>query len=258
MALVIEFSGISCSGKSTALEAIFNTVNKTSFLNSEDVITACLINSIKLFPFAKKIGSSKIYKVVFLFVVHLTNVLKYSRFYFLCMRQILKADNSIKASRSFYFKIGKYFLLKKANEKTILMDEGPVQMLSSLFVQDHDIDKVEEEALVKIINIMPLPDEIIFGPHQPAMLFVDRILSRGHHRVTGKCHKSGNIQDVIYTDDEVEIRAKYFISRSIYLQKKIMSFVSKKTSITCLNDIDGWGSIIEKYTLNHLNEIYHL
>jgi hypothetical protein len=249
VALIIEFSGISCSGKSTALESIFNKTNETSYLNSEAVITARLINSIKLFPYSTKVGSTKIYKIAFLFAVHLINVLKYSQFYFLCMRQILKADNSIKASRSFYFKIGKYFLLKKANEKTILMDEGPVQMLSSLFVQDHDIDKAEEEVLVKIINVMPLPDEIVFGPHQPAMLFVDRILSRGHHRVTGKCHKSGNIRNVIYTDDEVEIRAKYFIRRSIYLQKKIMSFVSKKTSITCLDDIDGWDSIIEKYTL---------
>jgi len=247
VALVVEFAGISCSGKSTALTAIFSKTANISVVDSEDVIRKYLEKKTRCLPFFRYFQSNNIIKVVFLLAVHFKYVFKYAQFYNLCMKQILKTDNIIKSFRSFFFKVGKYFLLKKTNEEKILMDEGPVQMLFALFVQARDLDKKSMEALNNIINVMPLPDEVVFGPDQPESLFVERILSRGHHRVTGKCHKSGKLTSEIFSEEEKEIRAREFTVRSIDLQRLIVSAVSDKVSIYCLESTEDWDNVVEKY-----------
>ena len=113
MAIVVEFAGIPCSGKSTALRSLFNKSFTVSAIDAEMALNRYYTDNICLYPIIKQMRLDSLIKSIILLLIHAKYVFIYREFYCLCLRGILICNSRVKTLRSFFFKIGKYFLLKK-------------------------------------------------------------------------------------------------------------------------------------------------
>lgn len=241
--IIIEFAGVSCCGKSTAFSTIFKQPIPTDVSSAEHVLKTYYVSLTKKIFFVDITTPAPIYKAIVLTWIHLSNVARYPKFYRLCITAIMQQNQKLKAFNSFFFKVGKSLLLRKINKGVTLVDEGIIQLLFSLFVQpsahinkpDHELNKIME--LNKFIEHAPLPDEVIFGPIAPQQQIVDRMINRGHHRVT-----TG-----FYTSKDLTARVNDFTEQSINLQLKITKQLNGRLIINTLSDTDQWGKIINRF-----------
>jgi hypothetical protein len=252
MAVVIEIAGISCSGKSTAMQyfkekaCCNNTIEAEAYLGGyyKSIANGLLLKD--------TIVKRPIFKVIVVAIEHLKNIFNYRQFYFVCLLRIIRNEGKVKALRSFFFKIGKYYIFKKANVVQIIMDEGPVQMLFALFVNRNAMDDKQAYEVKTLVKCMPMADKVIFGPSSPEELFVSRMMKRGHHRVTGSRHRVTESREIIsdlnkvtLCESEMRKRALLFIDKSVQLQKIIFQEVKNRTKVSCLSDVSEWNKVVD-------------
>lgn len=239
--VIIEFAGVSCCGKSTAFSSIFMEPMPSNVSSAETVLKTYYVSIAKTLFFINITTPSPIFKAFVLVWVHLMNVLRYHKFYGHCIVVILQGSDKLKACNSFFFKVGKCLLLRQINQGVTLIDEGIIQLLFSLFVRYADNINDTENALNKIIEHAPLPDEVIFGPIEPIDMIINRMIKRGHHRVTSD----------LYTSDELKSRVATFTVDSINLQVELIKHLNGRLTIHTLNDVDHWGKAIERFRHNN-------
>ncbi len=258
MAVVIEIAGIPCSGKSTAMQYYFKekaSCNNT--IEAEEYLSGYYKNIANNLLLKDTIVRKPIFKVIIVAIEHLKNIFNYRQFYFVCLLRIIRNEGKVNTLRAFFFKIGKYYIFKKANEGQIIMDEGPIQMLFSLFVNKNAMDDKQSYEVKTIVKCMPMADKVIFGPSDPQDLFVSRILKRGHHRVTGYRHNRhratesrkiiSDLNEVEFCEPEVRKRALLFIAKSAQLQKVILQGVKNRAKVSCLSDVSEWNKVIDSF-----------
>ncbi len=245
MAIVIEIAGISCSGKSTAIQYFKKISYCNDTIEAEEYLKRYykeIANSLFL---KDSIVKNPAFKFIIVGIEHLKNIFRYKKFYFVCIAQVMKKEGKIKAFRSFFFKIGKYYILKKSNVEKIIMDEGPVQVLFSLFVNNNEIDNTQIADIKSFIQCVPIADRVIFGPITPQELFISRMMKRGHHRVAGTGEIKSKSRKVEFQESEVKKRAELFIAKSVQLQKIIFQEVKMRTEVSYLSDVDEWNKIFD-------------
>lgn len=236
--IIIELAGVSCCGKSTAFSQLFNMPRVSNVLSAEQVLKEHYIAIAKQLLFIDLTTPSPLFKVSVLLWVHLKNITRYPKFYGLCLYAVALGSERIKAFKSFYFKTGKCLLLRQIKKDVIIVDEGIIQLLFSLFVRSHMYSENTDAILNKIIKHAPLPDEVIFGPVEPLNLIIARMINRGHHRVT-----NGR-----YTVDELESRARVFTVQSIDLQLDIIERLNGKLIINRISDVSMWDVTFKRLT----------
>ena len=244
---MIEFSGISCSGKSTALERLFSTHTPSELVDSEQWLQQYFQQRAYCLPLAEKTENSVV-KGGLLLLAHLRNIYKYKAFYWHCCRQIVDGDARGLALRSFFFKFGKFLILQSASDKNIVVDEGHIQLLFSLFVRDKDLDALAKQRLNRILDSMPVPDQLVVGPSSPQAIFIERLLSRGHHRVTGERHRLKAVDADYVANPEVQQRANDFICRSIDVQQAIVTVLKGRVPMWVLEDINEWEYVVKSFS----------
>lgn len=245
MAIVIEISGISCSGKSTAIQYFKEKSYCNATIEAEEYLKEYYKDIAKCFFLKGFVVKNPVFKFIIVGIEHLKNIFRYKQFYFVCVAQVMKNEGKIKAFRSFFFKIGKYYILEKANVERIVMDEGPIQVLFSLFVNNNEIDNIQIDDVKSYIQCVPIADRVIFGPIAPQKLFVSRMMKRGHHRVAGTGEIKSNSSRVGLHESEVKKRAGLFIAKSVQLQKIIFQEVKIRTKVSYLSDVDEWNKIFD-------------
>ncbi|MEE9363141.1 MAG: hypothetical protein V3U92_11140 [Cellulophaga sp.] len=244
MALVIEIAGISCSGKSTAIQYFKGIRCSNNIIEAEEYLGGYYKNITDGFFLKDTVINMPIFKFLVVAIEHLKNIFRYRQFYFMCVAQIMKNEGKVKAFRSFFFKIGKYYILEKANVEKIIMDEGPIQVLFSLFINNNKIGDTQIADIKSFIQYAPLADKVIFGPIIPQKTFVSRMMKRGHHRVVGTGEKKTSDR-VKFSESEVRKRAELFIAKSVQLQKIIFQEVKIRTGVLSLSDVNEWNKVFD-------------
>lgn len=245
MAIVIEIAGISCSGKSTAIQYFKERSYCNDIIEAEEYLKEYYKEAAKGLFLKDSVVKTLAFKFIIVGIEHLKNIFRYKQFYFVCVAHIMKNEGKIKALRSFFFKIGKYYLLKKANVERIVMDEGPIQVLFSLFVNNNEIGNTQIDDVKSYIQCVPIADRVIFGPIAPQKLFVSRMMKRGHHRVAGTGEMKNNSSKIEFQESEVKKRVELFITKSVQLQRLIFQEVKTRTEVLYLSDVDEWNKVFD-------------
>lgn len=242
--MIIEFSGVSCAGKSTAFRKIFESPMPVNLRCAEAVLLDNYRQVAKRLFFVDINRPPSFLKVLCLAWAHLKYCLQYRSFYKLCISLILRSDHKLKASNSFFFKMGKWLILKENNKSVVLMDEGIIQILFSLLISiDQNIDN-PTRLIRSFIKYAPLPDEVVFSPTNPLNQITERMVKRGHHRVTvGQ-----------YSPFEVEKRAAQFTTQSIQLQRMIINELRHKVKTCSLKQMEDWAILIKRFRPTDISE----
>lgn len=206
--MIVEFSGLPGSGKST----IYNELNKnisnvTFILNNKFNI----INEIYLFIFFL-LNIFKTYKYIYLFKI------------------VVKSENSLfdkfNIIRNIIKKISK-FLIYKNQKGVFVFDEGISHIVFNLFVDSSSRD-INEKEIKKSFNILPLPD-MLFMLSADKSLIIDRLKNRGHKRikfddntkVENFINKSFTIQELIKEEFKKNIEVVEIINNNANIAKVI-------------------------------------
>lgn len=241
---MIEIAGITCSGKSTVIGKL--TGKGTGLIDSEMWLNSYYKKKFEAMgPFAGLHRDRKA-RACYLFLMHARNYFQYRKFYSLCLMQIMEGEGRFRASRSVFFKFGKYLVLKSAAEKDIVIDEGHVQALFALFVRDRDLSSNSLVLLERMLALMPLPDHLILGPALTDTELTKRLLSRGHHRVTGMRHRYSRIEKGYIPTEYERVSAKNFIRRSRIVYDAIIEGLSDRIPIRILDDYADINSSISE------------
>jgi len=137
----------------------------------------------------------------------------YLKLNILCIRYIYRNKQGLKAFRSFYFKFGKYLLLKHSKKDVnVLLDEGVVHTIQSIFIKYSN--KFKKNEIIYYLKNIPLPDILVVLYNREQLVLEKRILKRGHHRLT-----TGSNSDI-----------KKFIENSVSAEDIIINNLIKKNN----------------------------
>ena len=155
---------------------------------------------------------------------------KYYRIHFIAFRAILRHTYKIKTLRSYISKFFKFIVLNKKVSDKVIIDEGIVHTVFSLFVLPYELKDNHDKLLIKYLSIIPIPSKIYFKWGDNEQVLIDRLISRGHHRITGIRHNKAHMknQKKPLPDDVQLERASIYSRNSIIIQNKTFEFMINK------------------------------
>jgi thymidylate kinase len=182
----IELIGCTSAGKSTLARSILHACRQQGIdilLADDFVLQQVRLNWIKSHPLRKFLLN-----LAALFACLLTwrNHFEFYRFAAqLLFRLPVPRLVKLYSLRNVLKRIGIYEIIRfrSAKPQIILVDEGALQTAHNLFV--HDSVQVKVEHLATFIRLILLPDVIVYL-RQPESVLIDRIMQRGHKRLTDR------------------------------------------------------------------------
>ena len=236
MAVVAEFAGVPCSGKSTAHKKSLEYFNAQGFVNGEvffEEYVAQIPILGRLYRY-KRLGH--LAEVCVLAWMHLRQLASTPKLYRGLALEILHSHAKGKVVRTVFFKLGKGLVIRKKCRESVIVDEGLIQMLFAVFIpmpgRPQRLARIGE-----ILQLLPLPAVVIFGPDGPEEEFVRRIMVRGHHRITGNRHTKVRLIQNAVADPVLTQRASEFVAQSRSIQQALIRELQGRVEIKRFCDI---------------------
>lgn len=235
MAVVVEFAGAPCSGKTTAFRAGKTYFQERGFINGENWLRRYISDAPLIGCMHRRRIAPNIASATLLLWAHLRQGLSTPQLYWRLCCEIAHSSRRLKTARSVFFKLGKGILIRRYCTQDVYLDEGVVQMLFAVFVPPSDkaprLHRIES-----ILKVLPLPQTVLFGPDLPESELVRRILTRGHHRVTGKRHSRHTLSEPAFGDVVAKRAAERLITNSNKIQRALIGELSHVIEVRRFNE----------------------
>jgi hypothetical protein len=188
--MIVEVTGIPCAGKSTLLPYIYKECagkyNSTQYASNflDEVATSRLKIAIPLLSFVNENRRIKVLRNILILSYFISGFFAHFKLHIHILKLVYKNNRTLKALKSYYWKFGKYYTIQHNSEdQCIIIDEGTVHVIQSIYVpSDKRIDE-NLEGLHKYLTTVNLPDLLIVIHNRNKIELLERLEKRGHHRV---------------------------------------------------------------------------
>ena len=210
--LITEITGPAGSGKST-----FKNRSSDDYIDGDSFLD-------EYFNHKSLFGR----KVTYLFIILIN--FKFYNIHYIAFKIILKHKYKIKTIRSYISKFSKFIFLAKINKGKFIVDEAVVHTAFSLFVLERELKEEDYVLLNKYLSCIPVPDKIFLKFSLNKEELIQRLLNRGHHRITGIRHNKikQSPSNSLFSDTEQLDKAQIFVANSLLVQNYIFDFMMNK------------------------------
>tara|TARA_B100000941_G_C28507844_1_gene558585 strand:+ start:3572 stop:4243 length:672 start_codon:yes stop_codon:yes gene_type:complete len=209
---ITEITGPAGSGKST-----FKNRSLDGYINGDSFLDEY---------FNHKILFGR--KITYLFIILIN--FKFYNIHYIAFKIILKHRYKFKTIRSYISKFSKFIFLAKRNKGNFIVDEAIIHTAFSLFVLERKLRKKDYSLLNKYLSSIPVPDKIFLKFSLNKEELIQRLLIRGHHRITGIRHNKvkDSSSSSLFSDTQQLQKAQIFVTNSLLVQNYIFDFIVSK------------------------------